>query len=83
VVASAIEGYTEVAGPDTSILVEPGNEQALADALVELLEDEPRRRALGERARRVAEERYSWRRIAQRLVEIYDSLAGAPVERAA
>jgi phosphatidylinositol alpha-mannosyltransferase len=83
VVASAIDGYTEVAGPDTGILVEPGNEQALADGLVALLEDEPRRRALGERARQVAEERYSWRRIAERLVEIYDSLAGSPVERAA
>lgn len=83
VVASAIEGYTEVAGPDTGILVEPGNEQALADGLVALLEDEPRRRALGERARLLAEERYSWRRIAERLVQIYDSLPGAPIERAA
>ena len=60
-----------------------GDEAALADGLVALLEDEPRRRALGERARQVAEERYSWRRIAERLVEIYDSLADAPVERAA
>lgn len=82
VVASAIEGYTEVAGPETGILVEPGDEQALADGLVALLEDEPRRRALGERARQVAEERYSWRRIAERLVEIYDSLAGVPMVRA-
>jgi phosphatidylinositol alpha-mannosyltransferase len=83
VVASAIDGYTEVTGADTGIMVEPGNEQALADGLVELLEDEPRRRALGSRARQVAEERYSWRRIAERLAEIYDSLAGAPIENAA
>jgi phosphatidylinositol alpha-mannosyltransferase len=83
VVASAIDGYTEVAGPDTGILVEPGDERALADGLVALLEDEPRRRALGARAREVAEERYSWRRIAERLTDVYDSLAGAPIENAA
>jgi phosphatidylinositol alpha-mannosyltransferase len=83
VVASSIDGYTEVAGPDTGILVEPGDEQALADGIVALLEDEPRRRALGARARQVAEERYSWRRIAERLTEVYDSLAGAPIDKAA
>ena len=83
VVASAIDGYTEVAGPDTGILVPPGDEIALADALVALLEDEPRRLALGQQARQLAEERYSWRGIAERLVEIYDSLADAPMEKAA
>jgi phosphatidyl-myo-inositol alpha-mannosyltransferase len=74
VVASSIQGYVEVAGPDTGVLVPPGDEQALADALVGLLSDEPRRRALGVRARAVAEERYSWLRIAERLVQIYESL---------
>ena len=48
-------------------------------ALVELLEDEPRRRALGERGREIAEERYSWERIARRLEEIYESLTGVSV----
>jgi len=79
VVCSDIPGFREVAGPETGILVPPGDEAALAAALVELLEDEPRRRALGERGRAVAEERYGWDRIASRLVEIYGSLIGAPV----
>jgi len=79
VVASDIPGYREVAGPETGILVPPGDPDALAAAVCELLEDEPRRRALGERGREVAEERYAWERIAGRLEEIYASLTGARV----
>ena len=42
-----------------------------------------RRAALGAGARKIAEG-YSWDRIARRLVEIYEELAGgAPAERAA
>ena len=76
VVASDIPGYDEVATTDTGILVPPGDERALAAALIELLEDEPRRVALGTRARAVAEERYSWDRIAERLEAIYLGLTG-------
>ena len=83
VVASDIEGYRGVAGEETGILVPPGEFEALAAALVELLEDEPRRRRLGEAGRAVAEQ-YSWKRIAARLVAIYDDLAnGRSVSRAA
>jgi phosphatidyl-myo-inositol alpha-mannosyltransferase len=83
VVASDIEGYRGVAGPETGILVPPGDGTALSAALVELLEDEARRRRLGEAARAVAE-RYSWKRIAARLVAIYEDLVnGRTVSRAA
>jgi phosphatidyl-myo-inositol alpha-mannosyltransferase len=76
VVASDIEGYRDVAGPETGVLVPPGDPDALAEALIGLLEDEGRRRRLGETARRVAEERYAWPRIAARLVAIYEGLVG-------
>ena len=78
VVASDIEGYREVVGHDTGVLVRPGDHEALAGALTALLEDEPRRRSLGQAARRIAEERYSWDGIAARLVEIYEGLVRAP-----
>jgi glycosyltransferase involved in cell wall biosynthesis len=73
-VASSIEGYAAVADEKSAVLVQPGDPAALARELVGLLADEPRRRSLGEGARGVAE-RYSWDRIARRLVEIYEELA--------
>jgi len=82
-VASAIEGYAAVADESSAVLVPPGDPDALGKALGELLEDEPRRAALGAGARKVAEQ-YSWDRIARRLVEIYEQLSvGATDERAA
>ncbi len=77
VVASDIEGYSDVATPETSVLVPPGDVNALETALDELLGDEARRCELGHAARALAEERYGWEGIAQRLVEIYESLTGA------
>jgi phosphatidylinositol alpha-mannosyltransferase len=71
-VASDIPGYRDVVTPESGVLVPPGDEQALADALVALVEDEPRRRALGEAARELAIERYSWDRIARRLLDVYE-----------
>jgi phosphatidyl-myo-inositol alpha-mannosyltransferase len=76
VVASDIGGYREVIKPGTGVLVPPGNPDALVDALVALLEEEDRRRSIGVAARAEAKERYSWDRIAQRLVEIYQQVAG-------
>jgi phosphatidylinositol alpha-mannosyltransferase len=83
VVASDIEGYAAVADESSAVLVPPGDSSAVTRALVELLSDEPRRAALGAGARKVAE-RYSWDRIARRLVEIYEELAvGATAQKAA
>jgi phosphatidylinositol alpha-mannosyltransferase len=82
-VASNIEGYAAVADESSALLVPPGDHVAVARALVELLTDEPRRAALGARAREVAQG-YSWDRIARRLIEIYEQLAvGEERERAA
>jgi phosphatidyl-myo-inositol alpha-mannosyltransferase len=75
VVASDIAGYRDVMTDETGLLVPPGDPDALANAVVALLEDEPRRRLLGEAARRLAQDRYSWDDIAGRLAAIYEELA--------
>jgi phosphatidylinositol alpha-mannosyltransferase len=75
VVASDIPGYRDVMTPQAGLAFPPGDAHALADAVVALLEDEPRRRTLGEDARRLAIARYSWDDIARRLVTIYERAA--------
>jgi len=75
VVASDIPGYRAVMTDDTGVLFPAGDADALAEALSNLLEDEPRRRRLGEHARRIAVERYSWGKIAERLEQIYAGVA--------
>ena len=77
VVASDIPGYRDVMTPETGVTFPPGDEGALVETLAALLEDEPRRRSLGEGARRVAVDRYSWDDIARRLVAIYERVAGS------
>jgi glycosyltransferase involved in cell wall biosynthesis len=57
--------------------VPPGDPKRLVDAVVAMLADEPARQELGQAARAIAQARYSWDGIAQRLSEIYESLAGA------
>jgi phosphatidylinositol alpha-mannosyltransferase len=77
VVASDISGYRGVMEPEAGRLVPPDEPSLLADAVVALLADEPAREQLGRAAREIAQEKYSWDGIAQRLAEIYASLAGS------
>src|SRR5205823_4106719 len=75
VVASDIDGYREVMTEEAGVSFPAGDERALAEAVVGLLQDEPRRAVLGEGARRLAIELYSWDDIARRLVGIYEQVA--------
>jgi phosphatidylinositol alpha-mannosyltransferase len=75
-VASDIPGYREVLDPAASVAVPPDDTRALVDAVAGLVEDEPRRAAMGAAARDLAVERYSWSHIALRLEGIYEQVTG-------
>jgi len=75
-VASDIPGYREVLDQAASVSVPPGDVAALVDAVCGLVADEPRRERMGQAARELAIERYSWPGIARRLVEIYEQVTG-------
>jgi phosphatidylinositol alpha-mannosyltransferase len=74
-VASDIPGYAAVAPPEAARLVPPGDPDALADAVVELLGDEERRVAMGRAAREHVVANFAWDDIARRLERIYESVA--------
>ena len=76
IVASAIEGYQNVARADReALLVEPGDVDALRAALRRLLDDKARREELVADGRARAAE-FSMARLAQRYVEIYEQALG-------
>ena len=83
VVASDIPGYREVLRPAVAVPVRPDDPDALVEAVAGLVADEPSRERMGEAARTLAVEQYSWPRIASRLEEIYTSLVVEGVRAAA
>jgi glycosyltransferase involved in cell wall biosynthesis len=62
--------------PDDAV-VEPGDPDALASAIAAMAADPERRERLAARGRRVAEERYSLERVADRYAEIFSRLVAA------
>jgi len=72
VVTTRVGGIPEVVeGSGCGILVDPGDEQMLADAILLLLEDKGLREELGRRGREVAEDTYSWDVITERIEGVY------------
>jgi glycosyltransferase involved in cell wall biosynthesis len=65
-------GIPEIIDHDqTGVLVAPGNAEALAAAIRELLNDEPHRVALGKAGRRKVEAKFSVERMAERAETLY------------
>lgn len=71
VVASDVIGISEIVRDcECGLLVQAGDARGFARAAAELAADPDRARAMGERARRAAVERYSWRARATQRLEI-------------
>jgi phosphatidylinositol alpha-mannosyltransferase len=74
VVASDIVGYASLlTHNEQGLLVEPANEEALAQALLTLLKDGSLRRKMGEKGLATAP-RYSWSNVARQVLDYYSSL---------
>jgi len=82
VVASDIPGYRDVMTAETGVLVPPDQPRVLAEAIVGLLADEPRRLEFAAGARRRARA-YSWDDIGRRLLTIYELVTGESSTRLA
>ena len=58
----------------TGILAPPADSSALAEAIIELLEDEPRRRAMAEAGREHVSKRFGWNAIAEKTEAVYEEI---------
>lgn len=77
VVASNVGGLSEdVRMGKSGLLVPPGDENALARALGDLLQDPSLAAEMGEYAKALSEEKHSWEAIARDTLEIYRTLLG-------
>jgi glycosyltransferase involved in cell wall biosynthesis len=76
VISTTIAAIPELVGPgEAGVTVAPGDVPALREALVSLLGDEDRRRAMGEAARRRVEARYDARVQTGRLLDVMREIA--------
>jgi len=67
---------TVVSAGECAVYVEPGDVDGFAKAVVDLLDDDERRAALGVAGRRRAEQELDWRPQAHSYIALYDSLMG-------
>ncbi|RLF10056.1 MAG: hypothetical protein DRJ69_03625 [Thermoprotei archaeon] len=76
VVATRVGGLKEVVEDGcTGLLVKPYSARELAEALIALLQDSSLRGRLSRNARLRAVERYSWSRVADRVLKTYEALS--------
>jgi glycosyltransferase involved in cell wall biosynthesis len=73
---SDVGGFGEVAAQGAGRLVPPGDPEALAAAISELLADAPARERLAAASRRAAAGPYSWDAVAARTLALYEELGG-------
>ena len=82
VVASRLDGIPEaVVSPLNGLLVDPGDAEGFADAIIGLLEDDTARAARGRQARDFVRRNYSWDIIARRYNDIFRDVVRKALER--
>lgn len=74
IVSSIVGAAGDIRARDAALVVEPGDVTGLAKAIRQLFENEPKRRELGERGRRLVTELYTWQKAGEQTVKLYEEL---------
>ncbi|WP_461867193.1 glycosyltransferase family 4 protein [Thermococcus sp.] len=75
VVATDVGGIPEIVmESESGLLVPPGNELELRNAIQKLLLDDKLRERLGSNGRKAVEERYSWNRVTEQIEKTYEDV---------
>jgi len=75
VVATSVGGIPEIVKEnEAGLLVPPGNELVLRDAIQKLLADQELREWYGSNGRRAVEEKYSWDKVALKIEKAYEEV---------
>jgi len=82
VVSTYTGGTPELVFPGGGRLIAPGDSDALADALIEILSSPPLANALGQENRRYVLERFAWDVVLDALEQIYFDVSGGAIGRA-
>jgi glycosyltransferase involved in cell wall biosynthesis len=69
IITTNIRGLEMIAEENIGILVPPDNTAALSEAIIKLIGNPTLRRKMGKQGRRVAEEKFSWQDVAERILE--------------
>lgn len=88
IVATAAGGNLDIVRQGVNgVLVPPGDSHALAEAMLELLDDPATMQAMGERGRQIAETEYDWDAVADRYLAVFkdvqcdDATDGNPLNK--
>jgi glycosyltransferase involved in cell wall biosynthesis len=74
VVATDVGAVSEVVTPETGVLVPPGDPERLAESIAVLLNDTPRRDAMGAAGRKRMVTHFSWPVAARNTVSVYEQV---------
>ena len=67
--ATSVAGTSEILDDTMGVLVSPGNSDEICDAVVKLCQHPELRKELGEKARRVVIQKYTWEFLAERFLD--------------
>lgn len=75
-VGSRVGGIPDVISNDVGILVPPGDEKAIANAIYDLISDTERWKVFSRASRKRAETKFDWNKIADEILSVYQGVSG-------